>query len=159
MTFRLFALPVALVAGLGLAAPESAHAAPQVPSPFAHGGHGHGGVRVGFGVGFPIGGGYRHTVPTGYWSVQTVPVTVPVTVQVNVPYQTAVQVPDHQIGTDVNGNPIWSYRTELRTEYRVETRTEYHTEYVTQRVWVDTGYAVHHHPSGWGQVGVGFRIR
>jgi hypothetical protein len=98
-------------------------------------------------------------VPTGYWSVQHVPVTVPVTVQVNVPYQVAVQVPDHVIGTDVHGHPIWSYRTELRTEYRLETRTEYRTEYVAQRVWVDTGYAVHRHPSGWGSVGVGFRIR
>ncbi len=155
MIFRLFALPVVLAAGLGLASAERAEAAPVAPQGTLF----PGGVRVGFGVGFPIGGGRSHAVPTGYWSVQHVPVTVPVTVQVNVPYQVAVHVPDHVIGRDVHGQPIWSYRTELRTEYRLETRTEYRTEYVAQRVWVDTGYAVHRHPSGWGSVGVGFRIR
>lgn len=155
MIFRLLALPVALVAGLSLVSAERAEAAPSAPLSTLF----PGGVRIGIGVGFPIGGGRRHAVPTGYWSMQTVPMTVPVTVHVNVPYQVAVQVPDHVIGTDVHGQPIWSYRTELRTEYRLETRTEYRTEYVTQQVWVNTGYAVHRHHRGWGQIGVGFRIR
>lgn len=150
------ALALAAVVAAVLASAPSAQAAPVVPT-----GHFAGGTRVGigFGVGFPIGGHRSHAVPTGYWTYRQVPVTTPVVIEVQVPYEVAVQVPDRVVGRDVNGNPIWSYRTELRTQYRMETRTEYRTTYVTERVWVDTGPVVHHYPRGYGHVGVGFRIR
>ncbi len=165
---RTLILPVALVAGLGFASADRAEASPLGATTALTSGHALGGVRVGIGVGIPIGGGHRHSVPTGYWTTQTVPTTVavqvPYQVTVQVPVNVAVQVPDRVIGTDVNGNPIWSYRTEYRTEMRTEVRTQYRTEYqtqwVTQQVWVPTGYATY--PSRpWGHVGVGvgFRIR
>lgn len=165
---RTLILPAALVAGLGLASAHRAEASPLSASHAVTAPYALGGLRIGIGVGIPIGGGHRHTVPTGYWTTQTVPTTVavqvPYQVTVQVPVQVAVQVPDRVVGTDVYGQPIWSYRTEYRTELRNEVRTqyrlEYQTQYVTQQVWVPTGYASY--PSQpWGRVGVGvgFRIR
>lgn len=142
MNIRNLFLPVALVAGLGLACAGNAHASP-ITMAGSHSSASLGGVRIGGGVGFPIGNRYG---PSGYWTTQTVPMTV----QVQVPYTTTVQVPSHIIGTDVNGNPIWTYRTEQRTEYRIE----YRTQWVTQQVWVPT-YSPR--PRGW--VGLGFRFR
>jgi hypothetical protein len=139
---RTLVLPLVLVGGLSVWAGSPAQASPigSVGSRIAHAPLG--GVRIGggVGVGFPI-GGHRHG---GYWTTQTVPVAV----QVQVPYQVAVQVPDHVIGTDVNGNPIWAYRTELRTQYRLEVQTQY----VAQRVWVP----VVHRPRPYGWIGVRF---
>jgi hypothetical protein len=154
MILRLLAIPALAIASLAAIPATNAEASPAVPT-----GKHAGGVRIGVGVGFPIGGHRTHVHQAGYWSYQQVPVTQPVTVQVQVPYQVAVQVPDRVIGNDVNGNPIWSYRTELQTQYRLETRTEYRTTYVMQQVWVPTGHVVHHSPRAYGTVGVGFRIR
>jgi hypothetical protein len=143
LVLRSLILPGALIGGLALASARPAQASPigTVGTRVAHNPLGK--VRVGGGIGvtFPI-GGHRHA---GYWTTQTVPVTV----QVQVPYQVAVQVPDRVIGTDVNGNPIWAYRTELRTHYRIE----YQTQYVTQQVWVPV---VHHRPRTHGWIGVRF---
>lgn len=138
MNIRTLILPLAAVAGLAFATAEKAQAAPITH--VAMGGFHFGG---GVGVRFPIG---RSHGPSGYWTTQTVPMNV----QVQVPYTTTVQVPDHVIGTDVYGHPIWMYRTETRTEYRLEWRTQY----VTQQVWVPT-YAPR--TSGW--VGLGLRFR
>jgi hypothetical protein len=138
-------LPVALVAGLGLACAGTAQA-----SPIASGARATsaslGGIHIGGGVGFPIGG--PRYGPSGYWTTQTVPVQV----QVQVPHTVAVQVRDHVIGTDMYGQPIWSFRTEYQTHYH----TEYQTQWVTQQVWVPT-YTNYHRPQGW--LGVGFRFR
>lgn len=138
MNLRNLILPVAAVAGLAFATAPKAHAAPITHlAP--------GGLHVGVGVGFPIGRSYG---PSGYWTTQSVPMNV----QVQVPYTTTVQVPDHVIGTDAYGQPIWSYRLETRTEYR----TEWRTQWVTQQVWVPTySYA----PRANGFLGLGFRFR
>lgn len=139
-----YILPVALVAALGFACAGKAQASPITGAKVTSASLG--GVRVGVGVGFPIGG---HSHVHGYWTTQTVPMQV----TVQVPYQTTVQVPDHVIGTDVNGNPIWSYRTEVRTQFR----TEVQTQWVTQQVWVPVHTHYRSRPHGW--LGLGFRIR
>ena len=136
MNMRNLILPVALVAGLGLATAEAAQASTVTSARL-------GGIHIGVGVGFPIG---RSRGPSGYWTTQNVPMTV----QVQVPYTVTVQVPDHVIGTDMYGHPVWSYRMEYRTEYRLE----YRTQWVAQQVWVQT-YSPR--PTGW--LGLGFRFR
>ncbi len=153
---RTLTLSAALAGGLALATAGGAHAAPLQAQAL-------GGVRigVGVGVGFPIGGPRYVSRPTGYWTTQMVPTQVAVQVPVQVPVQVAVQVPDHVIGADALGRPIWSYRTELRTEFRTELRTEWRTQLVPQQVWVNTGHVSYPTSSPWGRVGVGvgFRIR
>jgi hypothetical protein len=88
MRLKTLLLPVALVAGLALAAAPAALAAPLPAAPVALGG-----IHVGIGVGVrvPIGTRYSYP-PAGYWTVRT---------------QT-VWVGDQVIGYDVYGNPILS---------------------------------------------------
>ncbi len=152
MRLALLALPAALVAAL--AAAPAAQASPMVPT----GVHA-GGVRIGVGVGFPVGGSTTRTVETGYWTTQQVPVTRPVPVTRQVPYQVTVQVPDRVIGYDAFGRPLWAYRHEVQTQWRTETVIEHQTVYVAQRVWVSTGQQVVRHAPAYGTVGIGFRIR
>lgn len=137
MSIRRIVLPAALVAGLGFACASEAQAAP-VPSARVTSAN-LGGIHVGggVGIGFPI-GGYSNYHP-GYWTTQTV--------QVMVPVQVPVQVPDQVIGTDVNGNPIWSYRTQYQTQYQ--------PQWVTQQIWVPA----HNHGYAPAHGFVGFRFR
>ena len=150
---RTLILPLALVSGLSLAAASTAQASPTTTAGSRIAWAPLGGVRVGVGVGIgiPLGGGHRHSYgPSGYWTTQMVPMTVPVTV----PYQLTVQVPDHVIGTDVNGQPIWTYRTEVQTQYR----TEYQTQYVPQQVWVQSA-PVYYRSRPTVHLGLGFLFR
>jgi hypothetical protein len=108
MILRTLLLPLAMAAGFAFAAPGAAHASPLGGS---LAGKALGGVRVGVGVGvnIPIGGYYREgryfhsSYPGGYW-IQTGSQTV--------------MVPDHVIGYDVYGQPIWSYNQVIQPTYQ-----------------------------------------
>jgi hypothetical protein len=142
MNIRRLVLPAALVAGLGFACASEAQASP-VPSARVTSAN-FGGVRVGggVGVGFPIGGHYYSAYQPGYWTTQTVQVLVPV--------QVPMQVQDRIIGTDINGNPIWSYRTVMQTQMQ--------PQWVTQQVWVP-GHYHGRYLQPRGHVGLGIRFR